>query len=49
MQMRLEDKMILHCITLTGFSNEVEKTSGEIVLLVLAGGVTLEMKFHVMN
>nr|XP_016490006.1 PREDICTED: uncharacterized protein LOC107809823 [Nicotiana tabacum] len=49
MQMRLEDKIILRCITLTGFNNAVEWTSGEIVLPVLAGGVTLETPFHVMN
>ncbi|XP_070029843.1 uncharacterized protein [Nicotiana sylvestris] len=48
MQMRLEDKIILHCITLTGFNNVVERTSGEIVLPVLAGGVSLEITFHVM-
>ncbi|XP_070017973.1 uncharacterized protein [Nicotiana sylvestris] len=49
MQMRLEDKIIPHCITLTGFNNAVERTSGEIVLHVLAGGVTLEMILHVMD
>ncbi|XP_070019262.1 uncharacterized protein [Nicotiana sylvestris] len=49
MQMRLEDKIIPRCITLTGFNNAVERTSGEIVLFVLAGGVTLETTFHVMN
>ncbi|XP_019244445.1 PREDICTED: uncharacterized protein LOC109224312 [Nicotiana attenuata] len=48
-QMRLEDKIIPRCITLTGFNNAVEQTSGEIVLPVLARGVTLEMTFHVMN
>ncbi|XP_070026469.1 uncharacterized protein [Nicotiana sylvestris] len=48
MQMRLEDKIILHCITLTGFNNAVERTSGEILLPVLAGGVMLEIRFHVM-
>nr|XP_009758160.1 PREDICTED: uncharacterized protein LOC104210894 [Nicotiana sylvestris] len=40
MQMRLEDKIVPHFITLTGFNNVVERTSGEIVLPVLAGGVT---------
>nr|XP_016436529.1 PREDICTED: uncharacterized protein LOC107762670 [Nicotiana tabacum] len=49
MQIRLEDKIVPRCITLTGFNNAVERTSGEIVLPVLAGGVTLEMTFHVMN
>ncbi|XP_070010102.1 uncharacterized protein [Nicotiana sylvestris] len=49
MQMRLEDKLILRCITLMGFNNAVERTSGEIVLPILAGGVTLETTFHVMN
>ncbi|XP_019265439.1 PREDICTED: uncharacterized protein LOC109243002 [Nicotiana attenuata] len=48
-QMRLEDKIIPRCITLRGFNNTVERTSGEIVLPVLAGGVTLETTFHVMN
>nr|XP_009770068.1 PREDICTED: uncharacterized protein LOC104220817 [Nicotiana sylvestris] len=48
-QMRLEDKIISHCITLTGFNNVVERTYGEIVLPILAGGFTLETKFHVMN
>uniref|UniRef100_A0A1U7Y5W6 Uncharacterized protein LOC104241394 n=1 Tax=Nicotiana sylvestris TaxID=4096 RepID=A0A1U7Y5W6_NICSY len=49
MQMRIEDEIIPRCITLTGFNNAVEKTSGEIVLPVLAGGVTLETTFHIMN
>ncbi|XP_070002829.1 uncharacterized protein [Nicotiana sylvestris] len=49
MQMRLEDKIIPRCITLTGFNNAVERTFGEIVLPFLAGGVTLETTFHVMN
>ncbi|XP_075074888.1 uncharacterized protein LOC107777974 [Nicotiana tabacum] len=48
-QMRLEDKIIPRCITLTGFNNAVERTSGEIVLPILAIGVTLEMTFHVMD
>ncbi|XP_070025747.1 uncharacterized protein [Nicotiana sylvestris] len=48
-QMRLEDKIVPCCITLTGFNNAVERTSGEITLLVLAGGITLETMFHVMN
>nr|XP_009800103.1 PREDICTED: uncharacterized protein LOC104246068 [Nicotiana sylvestris] len=48
-QMRLKDKIVLRCITLTGFNNEVERISGEITLPVLAGGVTLETTFHVMN
>ncbi|XP_070020875.1 uncharacterized protein [Nicotiana sylvestris] len=49
MQMRLKDKIIPRCITLTGFNNVVEWTSGEIALPVLAGGVTLETTFHIMN
>nr|XP_016499322.1 PREDICTED: uncharacterized protein LOC107817939 [Nicotiana tabacum] len=48
-QIRLEDKIIPHCITLLDFNNVVERTSGEISLPVLAGGVTLETTFHVMN
>nr|XP_016513557.1 PREDICTED: uncharacterized protein LOC107830499 [Nicotiana tabacum] len=49
MQMRLEDKIILCYITLTGFNNALERTSGEIVLPVLAGGVFLETTFRIMN
>ncbi|XP_019260212.1 PREDICTED: uncharacterized protein LOC109238238 [Nicotiana attenuata] len=37
-QMRLEDKIVMHCITLTGFNNAVEQTSGEITLPVWASG-----------
>nr|XP_016471187.1 PREDICTED: uncharacterized protein LOC107793366 [Nicotiana tabacum] len=48
-KMRLEDKIVPHCITLTVFNNLVERTSREIVLPILAGGVTLETTFHVMN
>ncbi|XP_070039925.1 uncharacterized protein [Nicotiana tomentosiformis] len=48
-QMRHEDKIVPCCITLTGFNNVVERTSGEITLLVLAGGVSLEMIFHIMD
>ncbi|XP_009626024.1 uncharacterized protein [Nicotiana tomentosiformis] len=48
-QMRLEDKIMSLCITLTGFNNAVERTSGEITLLVLAGGMTLETTFHIME
>ncbi|XP_019250912.1 PREDICTED: uncharacterized protein LOC109229816 [Nicotiana attenuata] len=48
-QMRLEDKIVSRCITLTVFNNAVKRTSEEVTLPVLAGGVTLEMTFHVMN
>ncbi|XP_070035456.1 uncharacterized protein [Nicotiana tomentosiformis] len=48
-QMKLEDKIVPHCIMLTGFNNAVERTSGEITLPVLAGGVTLETTFHIMD
>nr|XP_009761728.1 PREDICTED: uncharacterized protein LOC104213870 [Nicotiana sylvestris] len=48
-QMRLEDEIVPRCITLTGFNNAVKRTSGEITLPVLAGGVTLETTFYVMN
>ncbi|XP_019239000.1 PREDICTED: uncharacterized protein LOC109219050 [Nicotiana attenuata] len=48
-QMRLKDKVESHCITLTGFNNIVERTSGEITLPVLAGGVMLETTFHIMD
>nr|XP_016486132.1 PREDICTED: uncharacterized protein LOC107806488 [Nicotiana tabacum] len=47
--MGLEDKIMPRCITLTGFNNAVERTSGEITLPVLAGGVIMETTFHVMN
>ncbi|XP_009604986.1 uncharacterized protein [Nicotiana tomentosiformis] len=48
-QMKLEDKIVSYCITLTGFNNAVERTSGKITLSVLAGGVTLETTFHIMD
>ncbi|XP_019241532.1 PREDICTED: uncharacterized protein LOC109221509 [Nicotiana attenuata] len=48
-QMRLEDKIAPRCITLTGFNSAVERTSGEIMLPVLAGSVTLETTFYIMN
>nr|XP_009612167.1 uncharacterized protein LOC104105531 [Nicotiana tomentosiformis] len=48
-QMRLDDKIVPRCITLTGFNNVVERTSGEITLPVLAGGITLETTFHIMD
>ncbi|XP_070055398.1 uncharacterized protein [Nicotiana tomentosiformis] len=48
-QMKLEDKIISRCITLTGFNNAVERTSGEITLPVLDGGVTLETTFYIMD
>ncbi|XP_016507694.1 uncharacterized protein LOC107825359 [Nicotiana tabacum] len=34
-EMRLEDKIVSRCITLTGFNNAIERMSGEIILLVL--------------
>ncbi|XP_009625999.1 uncharacterized protein [Nicotiana tomentosiformis] len=46
---RLEDKIVSRCITLTDFNNAVEWTSGDITLPVLAGGVTLETTFHIMD
>nr|XP_016494012.1 PREDICTED: uncharacterized protein LOC107813280 [Nicotiana tabacum] len=48
-QMELEDKIVPRFITLTGFNNVVERTFGEITLPVLAGGVTLETTFHIMD
>ncbi|XP_019257251.1 PREDICTED: uncharacterized protein LOC109235545 [Nicotiana attenuata] len=48
-QMKLEDRIVPRCITLTGFNNIVGRTSGEITLYVLAGGVTLETTFHIMD
>ncbi|XP_019246259.1 PREDICTED: uncharacterized protein LOC109225904 [Nicotiana attenuata] len=47
--MRLEDKIVPRCITLTDFNNAVERTSGEITHPVMAGGVTLETTFHTMD
>nr|XP_016515065.1 PREDICTED: uncharacterized protein LOC107831788 [Nicotiana tabacum] len=48
-QMKLEDNIVPCCIILTGFNNAVERTSWEITLPVLAGGVTLETIFHIMD
>ncbi|XP_075099092.1 uncharacterized protein LOC142175978 [Nicotiana tabacum] len=48
-QMKLEDKIVPHYISLTGFNNAVERISGEITLSVLAGSVTLETTFHIMD
>ncbi|XP_070045926.1 uncharacterized protein LOC142164087 [Nicotiana tabacum] len=48
-QIKLEDKIVSRCITLTGFNNAVEPTSREIAFPVLAGGVTLETTFHIMD
>ncbi|XP_019225264.1 PREDICTED: uncharacterized protein LOC109206858 [Nicotiana attenuata] len=48
-QMRLEDKIVSRCITLTDFNNVVKRTSGEITLPVMAGGVTLETTFHIID
>ncbi|XP_016474061.1 uncharacterized protein LOC107795868 [Nicotiana tabacum] len=48
-QIRLEDKIVPHCIILTGFNNAVEWTSGEITLSVLASSITLETTFHIMD
>ncbi|XP_019267731.1 PREDICTED: uncharacterized protein LOC109245017 [Nicotiana attenuata] len=48
-QMRLENRIVSRYITLAGFNNAVERTSGEITLPVLAGGVTLETTFHIMD
>nr|XP_009765302.1 PREDICTED: uncharacterized protein LOC104216864 [Nicotiana sylvestris] len=48
-QMKLEDKIVPLCITLTGFNNAVERISGEITLPVLAGDITLETTFHIMD
>nr|XP_016465338.1 PREDICTED: uncharacterized protein LOC107788179 [Nicotiana tabacum] len=48
-QIRLEDKIVQRCVTLTGFNNAVERTSGEITLLVLDGGITLETTLNTMD
>nr|XP_009762721.1 PREDICTED: uncharacterized protein LOC104214707 [Nicotiana sylvestris] len=48
-QMKFEDMIVPHCITLTSFINAAERTSGEITLLVLASYVTLEATFHIMD
>ncbi|XP_016449103.1 uncharacterized protein LOC107774141 [Nicotiana tabacum] len=48
-QMRLVDKIVLLCITLAGFNNAVERISGEITLPILAGDITLETTFHIMD
>nr|XP_016480896.1 PREDICTED: uncharacterized protein LOC107801979 [Nicotiana tabacum] len=48
-QMRLEDKIVPRCITITIFNNAVEWTSGEITLPVLTSSETLETTFHIMD
>ncbi|XP_070022592.1 uncharacterized protein [Nicotiana sylvestris] len=48
-QMRLKDKIVSRCITLTGFNNTIEQTSEEITLPVLTGGITLKTTFHIMD
>ncbi|XP_019245168.1 PREDICTED: uncharacterized protein LOC109225032 [Nicotiana attenuata] len=48
-QMKLEDKIVPRCITLTGFKNAIERTSGEITLPIRAGGITLVTTFHIMD
>ncbi|XP_019266485.1 PREDICTED: uncharacterized protein LOC109243928 [Nicotiana attenuata] len=48
-QMRLEDKIVPRCITLTGFNNAVDRTSEVITLPVLSCSVTLETTFHLMD
>ncbi|XP_019230416.1 PREDICTED: uncharacterized protein LOC109211338 [Nicotiana attenuata] len=48
-QMKLEDRIVPRCITLTCFNNAVEQTSGEITLPVLASGVTLESTLHLID
>ncbi|XP_016490959.2 uncharacterized protein LOC107810675 [Nicotiana tabacum] len=48
-QMKLEDKIVSRYIMLTGFNNALKRTSGEITLPFLAGGVTLETIFHIMD
>nr|XP_016451002.1 PREDICTED: uncharacterized protein LOC107775748 [Nicotiana tabacum] len=48
-EMRLEDKIVSRCITLTGFNNAVERTFRKITLIVLAGSITLETTFHIMD
>nr|XP_009792389.1 PREDICTED: uncharacterized protein LOC104239455 [Nicotiana sylvestris] len=48
-QIKLKDRIVARCITLTGFNNAVEQTSGEITLPFLTGGITLETTFHIMD
>nr|XP_016443935.1 PREDICTED: uncharacterized protein LOC107769247 [Nicotiana tabacum] len=45
----LDDKIASCCITLAGFNDIVEWTSGEITLPVLAIEVMLETAFHIMD
>nr|XP_009783704.1 PREDICTED: uncharacterized protein LOC104232252 [Nicotiana sylvestris]XP_016509345.1 PREDICTED: uncharacterized protein LOC107826826 [Nicotiana tabacum] len=47
--MKLEDRIVPRCITLTGFNNAIEQTFGEIAQPVLAGGITLETMIHIMD
>nr|XP_016503713.1 PREDICTED: uncharacterized protein LOC107821775 [Nicotiana tabacum] len=48
-QMKLEDRIVPRCITLMDFNNSVERTYREITLPIMAGGVTLETMFHIMD
>ncbi|XP_019241828.1 PREDICTED: uncharacterized protein LOC109221843 [Nicotiana attenuata] len=48
-QMKLEERIVPRWITLIGFNNAVEQTSGEITLPVLGGGLTLVTTFHIMD
>nr|XP_009626232.1 uncharacterized protein LOC104116972 [Nicotiana tomentosiformis] len=48
-QMILEDKIVSRRIMLINFNNVVERTSGEITLPILAGGMTVETTFHIMD
>lgn len=48
-QMSLKEKIVSRCITLTDFNNAVEWTSGEITLPVLAGSITMETMFQIID
>ncbi|XP_016442886.2 uncharacterized protein LOC107768288 [Nicotiana tabacum] len=48
-RIRVEDKIMPCCITLIGFNNAVEWTSGEIILSILVGGIILETAFYIMD
>ncbi|XP_059301892.1 uncharacterized protein LOC132053808 [Lycium ferocissimum] len=48
-EMKLTSKIIHKSIMLTGFNNSTERTLGEIILPVVAGGVELQTAFSIMS
>ncbi|XP_016442354.1 uncharacterized protein LOC107767778 [Nicotiana tabacum] len=48
-QIKHVDKLVSRCITLTGFNNAVERMAGEVTLPILAGDMTMETTFYIMD